>query len=64
MLAIAALVCFLPWSQRYRDGERRFVAWTRGRGWPVMAALVWIGLVLAAIGVVNSTYDPFIYFRF
>ncbi|HEX5051150.1 MAG TPA: MBOAT family protein [Planctomycetota bacterium] len=65
LFAVAALVAFLPWSQRYLALEQRFLAWARTRlGAPVFAVVVWLGLVIGCLAVVNSSYNPFIYFRF
>ena len=65
MLGLAALGSFLPWSAGYRAGEQRLLAWARTpAGTPVFAAVVLLGLVIGCLAVVNSTYNPFIYFRF
>ena len=51
--------------ERFVRCEHRFVAWTRTpAGRPVMAVLVWLGLVLACCAVANSTHNPVIYSRF
>jgi alginate O-acetyltransferase complex protein AlgI len=65
-LAIAAVVAFLPWSRRYLGLEQRFLQWARGGGLGsiVRDVLVWLLLLLALLAVVNSTHNPFIYYRF
>jgi alginate O-acetyltransferase complex protein AlgI len=65
VFVLAAVISFLPWSERYLRWEHRFLAWTRTpAGRPVMALLVWTLLVLACCAVANSTHTPFIYYRF
>jgi alginate O-acetyltransferase complex protein AlgI len=65
VLGIAATVSFLPWSAGYRVLEQRLLAWARTPvGAPVATAIVLLGLLVGCLAVVNSTYNPFIYFRF
>ena len=65
VLGLAALGSFLPWSAGYRAFEQRLLAWARTPiGEPIIAAVVLLGLLLGCLAVVNSTYNPFIYFRF
>ena len=65
LVGLAALVCFLPWSSRYLGLEAALLRWARTpAGAPVFGLVVWIGLALGCLAVVNSSYNPFIYFRF
>ena len=65
LFALACLVCFLPWSKRYLAAEQRFLGWARTPlGRPVFGLIVWVGLLLGCLATVNSSYNPFIYFRF
>ena len=65
MLAVAAVAAFLPWSQSWCAFERRALAWGETAwGLPLKAALVFALLVLSCNAVVNSSHNPFIYFRF
>jgi hypothetical protein len=65
VLALAAVVSFLPWSQRYLALEQRFLAWVRTPpAAPLFATTVLLGLIVGCLAVVNSSYNPFIYFRF
>lgn len=64
LLLLAAVLCFLPWSRRYREGERRVDAWSRGPGQWARLLVVWAGLLVALLAVTGSQHNPFIYFRF
>jgi len=65
MLALAALAAFLPWSQSWCAFERRALAWGETAvGLPIKIAMVFALLVLSCNAVVNSSHNPFIYFRF
>ncbi len=65
VFVIGTLVAFLPWSRHYLALEQRLLAWVRTPvGAPIFAFVVWIGLAVGCLAVVNSSYNPFIYFRF
>ncbi|MEZ5962677.1 MAG: MBOAT family O-acyltransferase [Planctomycetota bacterium] len=65
LLTIAAVASFLPWSNLYADFERRAVRLAQaGAGWPVSVPVTLLALVVACLAVVNSSHNPFIYFRF
>jgi hypothetical protein len=65
MLAAAVVVSFAPWSAAYCAFEGWFLAWRKtSLGSFVMMIVVFLLLVVASIRVVNSSYNPFIYFRF
>jgi alginate O-acetyltransferase complex protein AlgI len=65
VFVLAGLVAFLPWSERYLAFEQRVLRWARTPvGAPLFGVVVWLGLVLGSLAVVNSSYNPFIYFRF
>lgn len=64
LLVLAGLLCFLPWSDRYRAMEQRVADWSRGRGLWARGLVVWIGLLVALLAVTGSQHNPFIYFRF
>jgi alginate O-acetyltransferase complex protein AlgI len=65
VLVLGAVISFLPWSANYRGLEAAFMVWVRTpRIAPWFAAVVLLGLVLGCLEVVNSAYNPFIYFRF
>jgi len=65
LLLVAALGSFLPWSRRYLDAEQRVLAWRHGAvGLPVSMVATAAVFVLACMAVVNSSHNPFIYFRF
>jgi alginate O-acetyltransferase complex protein AlgI len=65
VLALAVVISFLPWSERYRALEQRFLDWVRTPlGAPLWATVVLLGAIVGCVAVVNSSYNPFIYFRF
>jgi alginate O-acetyltransferase complex protein AlgI len=65
MLGIAAMATFVPCSAGYASLEQRFLAWGRTTsGTPVLVAVTLVGLVVSCMAVVNSSHNPFIYFRF
>jgi alginate O-acetyltransferase complex protein AlgI len=65
LLLVAALGSFLPWSRRYLDAEQRVLAWRHGAvGLPVSMVATAAVFALACMAVVNSSHNPFIYFRF
>lgn len=65
LLGIAAAASWLPCWRRYCELEQSFIAWGRtAAGLPVTMVLTFAALAVACIGVVNSSHNPFIYFRF
>ena len=65
LFTVAALVVFLPASERWLAFERRALAWGQTAwGFPIKIAMVFALLVLSCNAVVNSSHNPFIYFRF
>lgn len=65
MLGVAAIAAFLPWSQTWTGFEKRALAWGQTAwGTPIKAALVLALLAVSCGAVVNSSHNPFIYFRF
>ncbi|MFK7927316.1 MAG: MBOAT family protein [Myxococcota bacterium] len=66
MTVLAVVICVLPWSQRICGAERRLLAWFKSTGLGALTASL-LTLVLLAYSVlvlVNSSHNPFIYFRF
>lgn len=65
MLGMAAAFAWLPWSKWWLAFEQRVLASTQqDRALFARMVCVFVLLGLAAQGVVNSSYNPFIYFRF
>ncbi len=65
LFVLAGFVSFMPWSQQYIRLELRLLTWARTPlGAPLFGLVVWLGLVIGCLAVVNSSYNPFIYFRF
>jgi len=66
VMVAGGVICILPWSALYRGAESRVLDWVRTSG---TGSLVATALTLALLGItllelVNSSYSPFIYFRF